>query len=464
MTLVIETPLGREAERRYVLGVVLSDWLGLAWRLHQTDRRDVRIFRADDPDGPEVRLPDVLLSIGADEWLGPSSLPVPPLPEFAVQQPGSTVLRRGERLPVLYGAAAADADFDVPVDVFGSAFFMLTRYEEAVNPERDRYRRVPAAASLAGRAGFLATPVVDAYVELLWSVLERAWPRLRRTPSGYRVLVTHDVDDPRSTWGRKPLHVVRQFGADLLLRRAPGLAARRARALLPLGAHRGADPNDTFDFLMDVSERFGLRSAFYLQAHRSPDPRAGALYALKHPWIRGLIGRVYERGHEVGYHAGFGTHLDPGRTASEFALLREVAHRQGVRQERWGGRQHYLQWEVPTTWRNWSAAGLDYDCTVAYADAVGFRTGTSREFTVFDLADRRPLALRERPFQVMDATLFGYMGLSPVAALDAVQRLAEQCRRFGGTLGLLWHNDSQLRTSREKRWYARMIESVAPGG
>ena len=46
--------------------------------------------------------------------------------------------------------------------MFGSAFFMLTRYEELVVADRDQYGRFPAAASVAGREGFLGVPVVDA--------------------------------------------------------------------------------------------------------------------------------------------------------------------------------------------------------------------------------------------------------------------------------------------------------------
>ena len=134
--------------------------------------------------------------------------------------------------------------------------------------------------------------------------------------------------------------------------------------------------------------------------------------------------------------------------------------RAGVRQEAWGGRQHYLQWANPATWRNWDEAGLAYDCTLAFSEAVGFRTGTCREYPVFDLVGRRPLDLRERPFQVMDVTLFGYMGLRPDAAFAAVVDIARACRRFRGDLGILWHNDEILRTARQKRWYAELIAAV----
>ena len=47
---------------------------------------------------------------------------------------------------------------------------------------------------------------------------------------------------------------------------------------------------------MDVSERHGLRSAFYFLAHRDQRPRDGR-YLFEHPWVRSLIGHIGRRGH-----------------------------------------------------------------------------------------------------------------------------------------------------------------------
>jgi hypothetical protein len=467
VTLLVRAPAGYEPERRWVLDVVLSEWLGLDWRLRTEERSDVRISLDGEPSGVGVVLPDTLFSTHPGEWLTAASLPSLPLASGTAGD-GSGALAAGKRLPVLYGTRPAGALLScgpdgarVEVDVFGSAFFMLSRYEELVVPERDRYGRFPASSSLAARAGFLQWPVVDAYVELLWSALARVWPRLRRRPRAFDVIVTHDVDDPLATLGRGPGLIARQFAGDLARRRDIGLAARRARSLARArrGDH-GLDPHNTFDLLMDVSERNGLRSGFYFMANRSVSAKDGDLYVLEHPWIRSLIGHIHRRGHEIGYHAGLDTYLDPARTAQEFAQLRAVAEAQGVRQNRWGGRQHFLRWAAPVTWSNWERAGLSYDCTLAYAEAVGFRTGTCHPYRVFDLSERRALQLRERPFQVMDVTLFVYMSLSPEAARQAVMDIAGQCRRYRGSLGLLWHNNELLRTVREQRWYESLVNAV----
>ena len=109
---------------------------------------------------------------------------------------------------------------------------------------------------------------------------------------------------------------------------------------------------------MDVSERHGLRSAFYFLAHREERPRSGA-YLFEHPWVRALIGRIAQRGHEIGIHPSLPTYRDAELTRHELERLKRVAETQGVRQDEWGGRQHFLRWANPDTWRNWEAAGLD---------------------------------------------------------------------------------------------------------
>jgi hypothetical protein len=471
MTIVVHAPDDYQEERRYIVGVVLGHWLGLDWRLTTHARPDVRIRLAGDPDGPVVTMPDVLLSTARDRWLTASALPSTPLRWRRVGEAAAGVLDVEERLPILYGGSSLpSADIAercregvrLDIDVFGSAFAMLTRYEEVVRTARDSYDRFPLASSLAFTEGFVESPVVDAYVAVLGSALATVWPRMEFRRHRYQVMLTHDVDDPLSTVGRSPRMLARQFGGDVVRRRDIGLALRRARAVVDARRERhDTDPNNTFEFLMDVSERHSLRSAFYFLARGDADRVAPRYQLFDHPWVQELLGRVHRRGHEIGLHAGFGTYLDAAATAEEFNRLRVMAEGQGATQEVWGGRQHYLQWRNPNTWRNWSAAGLRYDCSLAFSETVGFRTGTSREYPVFDLLARTPLDLTEKPFQVMDVSLFGHMALTPDDATRATLRIARECQRYGGTLGILWHNDEVLRTAREKRWYASLIATVS---
>jgi hypothetical protein len=372
-----------------------------------------------------------------------------------------------ERLPGVYRPAqpmpalvsVEDAAVRLGVDVFGTAFFMLTRYEELVVAARDSFGRFPASSSLADRAGVLRLPIVDAYVEFLWGALRHLWPRLERKARRYRVALTHDGDRPLAVLARPLARLGRQLAAHALLSRDGWLAVQRVRSWPAAG--RGdycLDPYNTFDFLLSVSEAHGSASGVNFMAATTAGPRTG-FYTLDVPWVRSLMAEVHRRGHELGFNAGFDTYLDAARTRSEYARLRSVADELGVVHERWGGRQPYLQWSNLGTWSNLDRAGLDYDSTLAFARPARIPRRTCHDYPVFHLRDRRTLRLQERPLHVMDGTLVDYMRLPAAQRADVVLELARECRRDGGTLTPFWHNSS-LVTARERDWYKTMVAAV----
>ena len=146
--------------------------------------------------------------------------------------------------------------------------------------------------------------------------------------------------------------------------------------------------------MMDASERRGLRAAFYVISDDS-------IYSLDDPRVRELLRRIHRRGHELGFHPGYGTFRDPAELRRQFERLVAVCEAEGIRQDAWGGRQHFLQWE-PATWAAWESAGLAYDSTLSFSARPGFRAGTCHEYPAWDLRAGRELRLRERPLVLMD--------------------------------------------------------------
>ena len=150
---------------------------------------------------------------------------------------------------------------------------------------------------------------------------------------------------------------------------------------------------------------------------------------------------IADRGHLLGLHASYDACLSPEATRREFETLVAVAEAEGISQDEWGGRQHWLRWENPTTWGNWERAGIDYDATVGFEEQPGFRCGVCHPFPVFDLRARRRLRLVERPLHFMDSTCFD-RGVSASEAAARALSVYETCKRHGGEFVLLWHNDS----------------------
>ncbi len=450
--LTVLAPPTRAAEREYAARTLFEEFLGLPLAFWTEPRRDTEI-RVQGDNRRRVVVADGLLGVADDAWLRESSLPRVPVPRLRLS---GTPFRDhpADDVPVLYGVPSWSADADgvtLDIDVLGGSFFLLTRYEELVLADRDEHDRFPASATVAARAGLLRRPIVNEYLELLWLALHHVWPSLERRPLAFEVRPSHDVDWPL-TGERDLRRVLRRTAADAVVARDPGAALRRLAGYAgrSVGRHDW-DVNNTFDLLMDASERRGLRSAFYFIAEHP----AGAIdgdYSLDDPWIRRLLRRIHARGHEIGLHASYTTYTDPQQTRRERNRLLQVCDEERIGRVRVGGRQHFLRWRNPSTWRNWAEAGLDYDSTLGFVEDVGFRAGVCLEYPVFDLEQRRPLGLRELPLVAMEGAALDRLGLGHELAAETFAELRETCRRYGGTFTLLWHNSRAVHRG-ERRLY-----------
>ncbi|RZU99599.1 polysaccharide deacetylase family protein [Spiribacter vilamensis] len=460
--LIVETPDTHVPERDYILNVLLGEFLGQFWTRKSAERRDVRITVAGQQG--ELLLPDTLLNTSEEAWLTIGSLPSRPLPRWDVRQLGEAVTVVEQIVPVIYGEAQpgiqrSQNNLRLPIDIFGSAFFMLSRYEELVVQDPDEHDRFPAWASLAYQEGFLERPIVDEYVEILWEAMRTLWPDLGRSKREPRTRVTCDVDSPFCFDG-SVRRMVRRAGGDLLKRGSPGGAARTVVGswLARRGDHRLDPHRNGLEFIMDVNEQVGRSVGFYFIAEKT-DPRFDKPVSLDDPRIRSLFREIHARGHEIGLHPGYNTYRHPEAMAQSVETLRRVMADEGIEQAQIGGRQHFLRWETPTTARLWDENSLDYDSTLSYADRPGFRCGTCREYPLYDLEERRGLRLRERPLIVMECSVIAdrYMALGySNEALALMERYREICYQFGGDFSLLWHN-SHLDSAADKRFYRRLV-------
>ena len=345
-------------------------------------------------------------------------------------------------------------------DVLGLTYWMLNRVEEIDRTDLDNHGRFPAIHSHAYKHGYLERPVVDEWLHVLGQVIQKQWPQVGLKQHEFSMKVSHDVDSP-SLYQFKPWQtIIRMMAGHLLKRRdikaflqAPYIKLSAGKRLHP------QDPHNTFDWLMDVSEKNGLTSAFYFICGTTSNMDAD--YQPEDPAIRELIQRIHQRGHEIGLHPSYGTYQTPQLIKQEANRLRAIMQKEGIKQNEFGGRMHYLRWEHPTTLQAWSDADMTYDSTLSYADLPGFRCGTCFEYPAFNTITQQSLQIRIRPLIAMECTVIDdvYLGLGVTqAAENKFLELKEKCRKLSGCFTLLWHNSYFHGNSELKQMYKRIIE------
>ncbi|WP_413171088.1 polysaccharide deacetylase family protein [Anabaena azotica] len=461
MALTIQIPNTYEPERRYILSVLMKEFLGLDIQIQVANRKEVLITQDDHR---QLFIVDGLFNTPLQQWLQPVSLPQQPLKIWDLASTPLRVTTVEPHIPVIYGNDPGNPDFFrqseleiyLGLDIFGSAFFMLTRYEEVIKPERNHVDRFPATASLAYQEGFLDRPIINEYLEILWACLKHLWTQLERKNRQFQLKLTCDVDKPFELHPFTIKQWIRRLGGDFLVRHdlklVTSLAINGCMASLRLPYY---DRLDTFDWLMDHSEEIGVKSAFYFIAGYSPsDPR----YDISDSRICGLIKKIISRGHEVGLHPSYDTYLNPEKLILEAKTLRSVLQERLNIELPIGGRQHYLRWKATDSWQHWEDASLVYDSSVYFAEHSGFRAGVCYEYSTFNLITRQHLKLKEYPLILMDASLLlsKYMNLSCADATQKINLLKNRCKLFNGIFVSLWHND-QLFKTKYKNLYTNII-------
>lgn len=346
-------------------------------------------------------------------------------------------------------------------DILGLAYWMLTRLEEVGRADLDNHLRFPAISSHAFQHEYLDRPIVDEWLIILGQVIQRVWPQIELKQHKFSIKISHDVDSP-SLYGFKPwLTIGRMMAGHLLKRRT--LRAFLTAPYVKIGTRKqlhSADPYNTFDWLMDVSEASNLRSSFYFICGRT-DPIRDADYEPEHPVIRNLMRSIHERGHDIGLHPSYGTFQKPELIKQEAERLKRICAEEGIKQAEWGGRMHYLRWEQPITLHAWADAGMHYDTTLGYADRPGFRCGTCHEYPAFDPVKQEQMTLKIRPLVVMECTVIdpAYLGLGiSQAAEKGMKVLKKRCSLVEGTFSLLWHN-SYFKTDNLRSMYENVLRA-----
>jgi hypothetical protein len=339
---------------------------------------------------------------------------------------------------------------EVPFDIFGAVFYCLSRMEEYGTNTVDAHNRYLHTSSVLHKLDVLETPVVDLWVELFKRKLLGRYPQLQLSREQFKFINTFDIDQAFCYAGKG---FKRNLGG--VLRDLFGWRLKDVMRRLQVLWGFAKDPYDTFGDMLRMHEENKLESIVFLLM---------ADYGTYDKAISSLDSRFKARIKELqekftlGIHPSYYSSGDLELTRKEIKRL--VAFQfMPVSQSR----QHYLKFTLPTTFRNLLEAGIRHEFSLGYADAPGFRAGTSHPFLWFDVERNEVTPLTLHPCSVMDVTLKNYLRLTPEQAIVKINTMVRAVEQVNGTFIPIWHNESVSDYGEWKGWkevYEQMIRKT----
>lgn len=340
-------------------------------------------------------------------------------------------------------------DRSLTFDLFAAIRFWLTDAAHADAPEcaYDRHDRLAADHTIFARQNLPPIPIVNHYVAAFQTAIEQTlgirtqslWPAGKKAC----VILTHDVDaplDPNTAATRRHIEGLRKSSRLSRFRSALRNAVQPA-------TFRTAGERDRhwlFDEIIDAESQHGFRSTFFFAPRHVGMPGANAPYDVRYDIAARPFRRVFstlaDRGFETALHVSYNAHQNHAMFAEEIERLERYAATP-VR----GLRHHYWHLGRPA-WPTLAAharAGLEYDASLAFNEAPGFRFGVALPFHPFNPISETVVSALQIPTMLMDGAIFyrpGATAADGIATADAwIDRLVEA----GGCGAIDWH----LRTS-----------------
>jgi hypothetical protein len=451
-------------EQIFVLNILLSEFLGLEFKAETYEGDLIEIIR---PSGSDESSYSAKLTLDASffhkvkqDWLQPQSMPSLPL---ATWTPGDDGIKANlilPNVPVLYGSPGLVKNgnyIHLNLDIFGSAFFLLSRYEESITKDRDGQGRFPAYLSHAYKNNYLNRPLVDEYVNILKECMSMLWPDLKFKERKFSVNVSHDIDQMSRYQTRKNFYeYLKAIGGDLSRGYIKDLIYSPLSYFNNEDEISSYDPYNTFNWLMDISEENNIKSTFNFICGTSSKNNAD--YHIEDNKIKNLIRKIHDRGHIIGIHPSYDCYDNPDLIKKELSQLNNVLQSLNIKQENITSRMHYLRWKTPDTLAYLNDAGISKDTTLGYADNAGFRCGTCQSYTGYDVINKKILDIKIEPLIMMDCTLFDYMKLNYEQAYSVAIDVKRKCQQVNGQFNILWHN-SYLQNSKQKIFYQNLIQN-----
>jgi hypothetical protein len=339
-------------------------------------------------------------------------------------------------------------DSTFPFDMFAASFYLLTRYEEYFENEKDKFGRFPASESISTKFNLIKKPVVNIWANWLANEITKKYPATVFLKNRFKFISTIDVDN---AWAYLNKGFWRTYAAQLKALLKGNIVEFKTRLKVLNGKEK--DPYHTYEYLNTIfsGNEEKVKFFFLLGDYAKYDKNVSHKNLGFQQLIRGI-----SKEFDIGIHPSFAGFEkgDYGKVIQEKERLETITGKKIKK-----SRQHYLNLRFPKTYQNLLKAGIKEDYTMGFADYIGFRAGICTPFYFYDLENETITDLMIVPFQVMDGTLLHYLKYSPLRAWDEIERIMAEVKEVGGTFVSIWHNET-VTDEGEWKGYREVFEKM----
>lgn len=319
-------------------------------------------------------------------------------------------------------------------DPLASIFYILSRMEEYFPKKLDKHERFSAKESILYQENWLQQCICDRWVEAIF--LQLVLPKPKSTNP--ITIPTFDIDNARAFEWKEGWRSLLAQWRDQLRRDQVRIDMRKK---VKLG--KSKDPYDTFDWIIAIAQAFPETKVFWLLGDYSKyDKNISHSDERQYQLIRSI-----QQVAEVGIHPSYKSNESAYYVQQEVNRLSTI-----LKEPVLSSRQHFLKVTFPETYNRLIESKIQHDFTMGFAEEPGFRMGTARTVSFFDLIKNRRTDLQLHPFCYMDGTLLEYKNYSIQESKELILKLYKEIVDYGGDFQFLWHNETIGDFGKWKGW------------
>ena len=333
----------------------------------------------------------------------------------------------------------------IPFDLFGAAFWLITRYEEYLPHKTDSFNRFHYNTSVAYQYSFIDFPLVNHWLNELSVLIKKNFQEINLKKRDYNFISTIDIDN---AYKYKYKGFVRSLAGYISDLKSGKLKNVKARTQILFS--NKTDPFDSYEFLLQKNSEYNIKSIyFFLLGDYGKNDKNHSANNIN---FQSLIKHIADYA-LIGIHPSFGSTNKLQQLKIEVSRLAGITHKQITK-----SRQHFSILKFPDTYRSLIQSGLTDDFSMGYTNINGFRASYCYPFKWYSLEDEFSTSLIIHPFCISANTL-DYLEIKENKLfMDSANLMIKRVKEFGGELIAIFHNDAF--TQKMKENYTQFLKSA----